>query len=193
MGQEFWLGAAAGAVILAVLMAGLLLIMGGGRTGLGLKTLGRVLTDKEFADKVRPMLAALPEPPKPVRPSGEPLRMLVLLQREGRLVDFLLEDISGAADAQIGVAVREMHRKCQEALKKALDLEPVLPGNENDTVTVPAGFDPSAVRLTGNVAGSPPFRGTLIHPGWRVKTMRIAAPPAGADELVLAPAEVEIS
>jgi len=78
------------------------------------------------------------------------------------------------------------------AIKKALDLEPVLPNNENDSVEIPAGFDPSAIRLTGNVAGQPPFRGALIHPGWRVKQMRLPAPPEGADDLVLAAAEVEI-
>ena len=192
MGQEFWLGATAGAVILAVLVTGLLLVVGGGRTGLALKALGKTLSDKVFAEKVRPLLATTIEAPKPTKPSGVPLRVLALLQREGRLLDFLMEDISGAADAQVGFGVREMHRKCQETLKKALDLEPVLPNNENDTVEVPAGFDPSAVRLTGNVAGQPPFRGTLIHPGWRVRALRIAAPPEGADELVLAPAEVEI-
>lgn len=192
MGQEFWLGASAGAVILAVLLAGLLLVMGGSRTGLALKALGRTLRDQQFADKVKPLLVTVIEPPKPVKPSGAPLRMLMILQREGRLLDFLMEDISGAADAQVGFGVREMHRKCQDAIKKAIDLEPVLPGNENDTVTVSAGFDPSAIRLTGNVAGSPPFRGALIHPGWRVKAMRIATPPEGADEMVLAPAEVEI-
>ncbi len=190
MGQDFWLGASAGAAILAVLVAGVLLVVGGGRTSLGLKALGRTLSDKIFAEKIRPMLAG--EPPKPRKPSGEPLRMLALLQREGRLLDFLLEDISAAPDAQVGFGVREMHRKCQEALKKALDLAPVLPNNEMESVDVPAGFDPSAVRLTGNVAGQPPFRGTLIHPGWRVTAMRVAAPPEGADEMVLAAAEVEI-
>jgi hypothetical protein len=192
MGQEFWLGASAGAVILAALVTLLLFAVGGGRTGLALKALGRTLSDKVFAEKVKPLLGAPAEAPKPAKPDGRPLRMLALLQREGRLLDFLMEDISGAPDAQVGFGVREMHRKCQEALRKALDLAPVLPNNENDTVEVAAGFDPSAVRLTGNVAGQPPFRGTLIHPGWRVSAMRVAAPPEGADEMVLAPAEVEI-
>jgi hypothetical protein len=190
MEQQFWLGATTGAVILAASVAGLLTIVGGARTGLALKALGHTLRDKAFAAKIKPML--VPEPPKPKKPSGEPLRMLALLQREGRLLDFLMEDISGAPDAQVGFGVREMHRKCQTALKKALDLAPVLPSNEMETVEVPAGFDPSAVRLTGNVAGQPPFRGTLIHPGWRVTAMRVASLPEGADEMVLAPAEVEI-
>jgi hypothetical protein len=192
MGQEFWLGAATGAVILAVLVAVMLFVMGKGRAGLGLKCLSRVMADPQYADKVKALLTPVVETPKPTRPSGVPLRMLTLLQREGRLLDFLMEDISGAPDAQVGYGVREMHQKCQAAVKKALDLEPVLPNNENESVEVPAGFDPSAIRLTGNVAGQPPFRGTLIHPGWRVRQMRLSAPPEGSDDLVLAAAEVEI-
>ncbi|MCX7701575.1 MAG: DUF2760 domain-containing protein [Gemmataceae bacterium] len=193
MGQEFWYGATAGAVVLTVLLLGLLYLLGGSRTGLGLKALARTLRDPGFAEKIQPLLAPpRVEPTKPTRPSGVPIRLLALLQREGRLLDFLMEDISAASDAQIGVAVREVHRKCQEALKKALDLEPILSQRENETVEVPAGFDPSAIRVTGNVAGQPPFRGTLIHAGWRVKAIRLHSPPEGADELVVAPAEVEI-
>ncbi len=167
MGQEFWIGLAAGAAAGAV-VAGLLVY---------------------FAVR-KP--APKPEPPKPIKPSGAPLRMLTLLQREGRLLDFLMEDISGAPDAQVGFGVREMHRKCQDAIKKALDLEPVLPNNEDETVEIKAGFDPAAIRLTGNVAGQPPFRGRLIHPGWRVRSIRVPAPPEGADEFLIAPAEVEM-
>jgi len=82
-------------------------------------------------------------------------------QRDGRLVDFLLEDVQAYPDAQIGAAVRDIHRKCQAALKEHLVLEPVLNQQEGATVEVPPGFDPSAVRLTGNVTGQPPFRGVL--------------------------------
>ncbi|MFL5340439.1 MAG: DUF2760 domain-containing protein [Gemmataceae bacterium] len=192
MSQEFWLGASAGAVILAVLVVGMLFVTGGPRVGLGLKALGRTLKSPEFAARIEPLLNLRPEPPKPVKPSGAPLRMLAVLQREGRLVDFLMEDITGYPDAQVGFAVREMHKQCQEALKKALDLEPVLPQQQDETVEVAAGFDPSAVRLTGNVTGTPPFKGTVKHQGWRVKQMRVAAPPEGVDEFVLMPAEVEM-
>ena len=88
--------------------------------------------------------------------------------------------------------MRELHRKAQAALKEHLTLEPVLSQKEEETVEVPAGFDPSAIRLTGNVSGNPPFRGTLKHHGWRVKDYKLAAPPEGQDEFVVAPAEVEI-
>jgi len=132
-------------------------------------------------------------PPAPPKPTAEPLRLIGLLQREGRLVDFLLEDVSGATDAQLGAGVREIHRKCQKLLKEHLVLEPVMGQDEGQQVTVPAGFDPSAVRLTGNVTGQPPFTGTLQHRGWRVKEIRLAKPPAGQDEFVIMPAEVELA
>ena len=68
----------------------------------------------------------------------------------------------------------------------------VLPQAEGATVEIASGFDPSAVRLTGNVTGQPPFRGTLQHHGWRVKQIKLAPPPEGQDEFVLMPAEVEL-
>src|SRR5438270_2123344 len=129
-----------------------------------------------------------PPPPQPPKRSAEPLRLLSLLQREGRVLDFFLEDISGAPDDLVGAGVRELHRKAQTVLKEHLTLEPVLPQREEETVEVPAGFDPSAIRLTGNVSGNPPFKGTLKHHGWRVKDYKLAAPPEGQDEFVMAPA-----
>lgn len=153
----------------------------------------RVLRDDALAIKVEAFLhPPPPPPPAPVKPDGRPVRLLALLQREGRLLDFLLEDIQGLPDAQIGAAVRDIHRQSQTALKEHVILEPVMSQPENSSVEVPAGFDPSAIRLTGNVTGQPPFRGTLQHHGWRVKEIKLATPPEGQDEMVLMPAEVEL-
>ncbi|MBM4071403.1 MAG: DUF2760 domain-containing protein [Planctomycetes bacterium] len=151
----------------------------------------RILRNKDFADKIEPLLAPS-EPARAPKLSGVPLRMLALLQREGRLVDFLLEDIDAYSNDQVGAAVRDIHRQCQHALKEHLVLEPVLPSAEGDTVEVPAGFDPSAIQLTGNVTGQPPFRGALRHHGWRAKDIKLAPLPTGQDDLVLHPAEVEL-
>jgi len=179
-----------------VVLGVLILLAGGGnagRIGLAFSAFARTLRDQEFAGKVEPLL----QPPAPTetgppKPSGEPLRLLALLQRDGRLLDFLLEDIQAYADAQIGAAVRDIHRQCQAALKEHLVLEPVVAKSEGDTVEVPPGFDPSAIRLTGNVTGQPPFRGTLQHHGWRAKEIKLAPRPEGQDQLVLMPAEVEL-
>src|SRR5262249_43579911 len=139
------------------------------------------------AARIKPILEPPPpEPAKPPKLSGEPLRLITLLQREGRLIDFLLEDLSGAGDEQVAAGVRELHRKAQAVLKERLTLERILPGEEDQPVEVPAGFDPSAVTLTGNVTGKPPFRGTLKHHGWRVKAYNLPAPPPGQHDLVVA-------
>ena len=152
----------------------------------------RYLGDPDFAAKVQ-ALDVPPRPPEPPKPSGEPLRLLALLQREGRRLDFLLEDIQAYPDEQIGAAVRDIHRNCHKAVADHLVLRPVLKGQEGEPVEVPPGFDPSAVRLTGNVTGQPPFRGTLRHHGWRVAEIKLAKPPEGQDEFVVQPAEVELS
>jgi Domain of unknown function (DUF2760) len=183
------------AVVIVVALLVLLAVGKGSlaRLGLAWRAFCRVLGDPALAEKVRPVLGpAAAEPAKPARRSAEPLRLLALLQREGRLLDFLLEDIGQASDEQVGAGVRELHRKAQVVIKEHLVLEPVLPQGEGATVEVPAGFDPSAVRLTGNVTGQPPFHGTLQHHGWRVKDYTLEPPPQGQDEFVVAPAEVEL-
>jgi hypothetical protein len=142
----------------------------------------------------RPAIEATPPtPPQPTKPSGAPLRILTLLQSEARLFDFLMEDISGVEDKTIGAAVKSIQAKAQAALKQHLVLEPVMAESEGSNVTIPAGFDPSAVRVLGNVTGSPPFTGQLQHAGWRVKEIKLAAPAAGVDEFVIQPAEVQLN
>jgi Domain of unknown function (DUF2760) len=158
-----------------------------GRVSLARRAGFRIFRDAAFAAKVQDLLE-----PKPPKPSGEAVRILALLQREGRLLDFLLEDVQAYTNDQIGAAVRDIHKSCQHALKEHVVLGPVIAKQEGDNVEVPAGFDPSAIRLTGNVTGDPPFRGTLRHHGWRVKELKLSPPPEGQDELVLQPAEVEL-
>src|SRR5205807_739986 len=144
-----------------VVLAIAVLVLGGFdvyRIGTAFRAFWHALRSRAFADRVQPLLVPVEEKkPAPPRPSGAPLRLLALLQREGRLLDFLLEDIQAYADADIGAAVRDIHRKCQAALKEHLILEPVVTQPEQATVDIPSGFDPSAVRLTGNVTGQPPF------------------------------------
>lgn len=182
----------------AVLKLAFLFVMGGlsfARLGQAISVFFQVLGNAEAARKVGAILTEekKPEPVKlPPKLSGEPIRLLTLLQREGRLLDFLLEDIAAASDDQIGAGVREIHKKSQSVLREHLTLEPILSGEEETQVEVPAGFDPSAIRLTGNVTGQPPFRGILKHHGWRVRAYKLPAPGGGVDELVVAPAEVEL-
>jgi hypothetical protein len=152
--------------------------------------------------------AQLPRPevqgPREAREAREPkvsaaqhhrdgaLALLALLQREGRLVDFLREPLDGFSDADIGAAARDVHRGCRKVLDQHLSLEPVMPGEEEAKVAVPKGFDPAEIRLIGEAKGEPPFRGTLRHHGWRVVDARLPILADGVDRRVIAPAEVEL-
>lgn len=119
------------------------------------------------------------------------LSLLAWLQREGRLIDFLREDIDGYDDDQIGAAVRAIHKGCRKVLDEALELERILEGEEESPVTVPVGFDPVAISLSGKVAGEPPFKGTLMHHGWRTSAVKVPVSET-VDTRVLAAAEVEL-
>jgi hypothetical protein len=136
-------------------------------------------------------VAAKPAAPAPDRGEAA-LRLLALLQQEGRLVDFLEEDLAPYSDTQVGSAVRAIHGGCRAVLKERLELAPILPGVEGATVTVERGFDPAAVRVTGNVRGEPPYQGVLRHPGWRSAAFRMPDTTGDRDSTILAPAEVEV-
>lgn len=188
--EMFLGGLAAGLIVGGAAAYFLLLQMAGGKKSydLGVKVGKKAAGDAEFAKKVEQLFV----PPPPPKPSGEPVRLLGVLQREARLLDFLMENVQQYQDDQIGASVRDIHAKAQAALKKHVTLEPVLPNEEGSQVTVQAGFDPSAIRLVGNVTGKPPFKGTLQHAGWRAKAIDLPKPPEGQDEFVLMPAEVEL-
>lgn len=127
-----------------------------------------------------------------VRTEVGALQLLALFQREGRLVDFLNESIDSYDDAAIGAAVRDIHRGCKKVLAEHLGLSPVLDGAEDEAITVDKGFDPGKIRLVGNVAGEPPFKGTLRHHGWRAVKVAMPTLSDGVDPMVVAPAEVEL-
>ncbi len=152
---------------------------------LGWAALWKSWTEPAFAGRVDALIQQAP--------TGPDLRVLAVLQRDGRLVDFLQEEIDGFSDAQIGAAVRDIHRDCRKSLRNYLTVTPVFPGEDESEVVVPPDFDPASIRLTGNVAGGPPFRGILKHHGWRVEAVHLPAIPGARDDsAILAPAEVEI-
>jgi hypothetical protein len=161
----------------------------------------RIVFDAQFAGKVAALRQdgelpghggrpALPRnDPRPAA-AGPALHLLSLLQREGRLIDFCEEEIAAFSDAQVGAAARTVHDGCRKALRDAFSFAPVRDEPESSQITLDGGFDPRAVRLTGNVAGNPPFTGVLRHHGWKVVESRMPAAPA--DSSVVAPAEVEL-
>jgi hypothetical protein len=130
--------------------------------------------------------------PEPAPEVGSALALLALLQREGRLLDFLEQDIADFDDDDVGSAARVVHEGCRRALRASGQLEPVRDEEEESSVEVPKGYDPSAIKLTGAVSGKPPFVGVLKHRGWRVRDLSLPSPMEGHDATVVAAAEVEL-
>lgn len=120
------------------------------------------------------------------------LSLLALLQREGRFVDFVQQDMAAFGDDEIGAAARVVQAGCRKALAEHARIEPVRDEKEGDRVELKTGYDPSTVKLVGNVKGEPPFQGALLHRGWRAGKLSLPEPVTGHDVHVLAPAEVEL-
>jgi hypothetical protein len=158
----------------------------------------RIWFNRELAERVRAVTTSdsphEPAQPRRVSDEGErgAARLLAVLQREGRLVDFLREDLSGYDDGQVGAAVRAVHAGCRKALEEFVTFVPVMEGEEGSPVQVEAEFDASAVRLVGDVQGDPPFSGSLTHHGWRAETIALPELPESMDPMIVAPAEVEV-
>lgn len=142
-----------------------------------------------------PPAPVAPPPPAPVLREATPdaaLQLLALLQREARLIDFVQESLAGHADADIGAAARLVHEGCRKVLNEHFQIEPVRTEAEGSRITLPAGFEASAVKLTGNVVGQPPFTGTLNHRGWKAAAVKLPKLTEKHDARVLAQAEVEL-
>jgi Domain of unknown function (DUF2760) len=163
----------------------------------------KVLFDGAFAARVwsvrqdaAPSLPKRAEPPAfeppAKREDRSALQLLSLLQREGRLVDFLQQDIAAFPDADVGAAARVVHEGCRRALKSHAEITPVRSEDEGARVQLPAGFDADAVKLVGEVRGEPPYAGVLRHRGWRAVKLQLPSVVGDFDARILAPAEVEL-
>lgn len=166
----------------------------------------RVLFDGAFAARASAVREAMPAPPPAVLPpktaeKAPPpdagfeegaLALLALLQRDGRFVDFLEQDVATFSDADVGTAARVVHEGCRRALREHVTIVASCKEEEGATLEVEAGFDPNRMKLTGNVSGKGPWRGTVRHRGWIAEKMSLPEPMAGHDARALAPAEVEL-
>ncbi len=122
------------------------------------------------------------------------VNFLSILQEKGRLVDFLMDDITGYSDAQVGAAGRVLHEGCRGVLMEHVGIRPIREEGEGSRVTVPVHHAPDDYRLVGRIMGEAPFRGTLIHHGWRAEWVKLPRLVRNADRLpTIAPAEVEIA
>lgn len=140
----------------------------------------------------KPVEVAKPAEPPAHQVHASGLMVLSMLQREGRFIDFLQEEVAGFSDAEVGAVARVVHEGCRKVLRQYVSLESVMKDGEGARVNVPTGFDANRIRLTGNIAGNPPFSGTLKHQGWAVTEVKLPKPAEGLDARVLQAAEVEL-
>ena len=155
---------------------------------------------KASAPQLPPAAATVPmppcaPPPPPPRAEAEIVAFLALLQEQGRLVDFVKEDVAAASDQQLGAAARVVHAGCRKVLEEYFDIATVQTGNEGDKVVLASGYDAAAHRLLGAVSENPPYSGKLLHPGWVARSVKLPRVTGTTDQRpwpVLAPAEVEL-
>lgn len=127
---------------------------------------------------------------------AEIVNFLGVLQEQGRLVDFLMDDIATYDDAQIGSAARVVHQGCREILEQYFEIAPVFQGDEGAPTELTANFSPEEFRIIGSAIGEPPYSGTVVHRGWR--TSKVGIPrvitdvESRAQHDIIAPAQVEI-
>jgi len=143
--------------------------------------------------KAKPAVPPPPEPPK-VKLTDGALQILQTLQRDARLVDFLMEDIASYADEQVGAAVRSIHADSKASLVRHITLAPVIDGVEgtNHKLDSSKAPDPNRIKLIGNVpASGKASGGTLRHRGWQATSVNL--PAIGKQDVsIIAPAEIEI-
>lgn len=119
------------------------------------------------------------------------IQLLGELQKEGRLLDFLEEDLSQYGDEEIGSSVRSIHEGLKKAIVKILEKEKVINQEEESSYRVNSDYNASEIKLSGQVSDKFPLKGILVHPGWKVSKMNLPERPRQAEEVIV-PAEVEI-
>lgn len=124
---------------------------------------------------------------------AEVITVISALQSKGRLVDFLMDDISKYSDAQVGAAARVVHQGCKGAFDELFTVEPVASENEGATVSVPADAAEN-YRLSGSVTGEGPHSGKLVHKGWKASRVNLPRVIKSEDGKLppIAPAQVEV-
>jgi hypothetical protein len=139
------------------------------------------------AERTEPPPAVLPP-----SPDTGALVLLSLLQAEGRFVDFVQQDIAAFSDGDVGAVARVVHSGCRKVLSAHLRIAAIRAESEGQLVALEPGFDPSRIKLTGNVAGTGRLSGVLRHRGWQATDVHLPTVIDRAGTLVLAPAEVEL-
>ena len=176
------------------------------------KAFFKLLANRELSDSFQklldgellPKIAQSPSPPtvkprsseapaKPAPTRSDAISLLAALQRESRLLDIVNEPLEDYSDAQVGAASRDVLKSSGKVIERMFGLVPLTEAAEGSQIETPAEFDSAEYRLTGNVSGTAPFRGSVAHHGW--KATRCEVPQwtgNSASAMIVAPIELEI-
>ena len=200
----------AAAAILLVIVNGLILIPATAGHTVPIASLALVLAllvlvfsfiGEKSGEPARPVETATPgpvsvsiQPPEPSanQAEAEIVAFFGLLQEKGRLVDFLMDDITPYEDAEVGAAARVIHQGCRQVLQEHFKISAISEAREGTQVTLPAGYSADQYRLVGKLTGEPPFTGTLLHKGWKTEFVKLPRIINTERLPSIAPAEVEL-
>lgn len=144
---------------------------------------GESALEPQPAPEARPTFSASPE---------QAIQLMGLFQKEGRLLDFLQEDIAPYSNEEVGAAIRDIHSGCNKVLAEHFAIRRVVTETEGSQFEVNEGFDPSAIEILGAPESKAPYKGELVHAGWYVDEVNLPSLAEGADPNVIAPAQVEV-
>ena len=135
-----------------------------------------------------------PVPGEGNRAEAEIVSFLAIFQERGRLIDFLMDDITTYDDAQVGAAARVVHQGCKAALEEHFSIRPIREESEGSSVTIPARYAADEYRLIGKISGPGAFSGTLLHHGWKTDSVNLPRLVRTDPNRLptIAPAEVEL-
>lgn len=180
-----------------------------GRVGVAFRVFWAALTNMAAAGRLESALAVpslpnvntaeKPQPPASAPSVGRPARsealtLLAALQREARLVDLIKQPLADFSDEEIGAAARNVLGDSAAVLDRFFGLRPVTDQAEGTGCDVPGEHDPACYKLSGRVEGAGPFRGSVVHPGWKATAVNLPVWTGSKDSaLIVAPAEIEVS
>jgi hypothetical protein len=195
--KDFQTGMVAGAIIVMIALFLVLILSAFGKKKKKIKAVETKDVPDENIEKIKNLKLELDKITNESKLKVEEsftegaLYSLVLLQREGRFVDFIKENIDAFEDAQIGAAVRQIHTGCKKVLDENFNVKPLFDKTEGEKISLNENFDPSEIKMSGNVPEKAPYSGELRHKGWKSEKVKLPKRTGKANVKVVYPAEIE--
>jgi hypothetical protein len=126
---------------------------------------------------------------------AEILHLMRLLQEKGRLVDFLMEDITSYQDNQVASAARVVHQGCRNLLQQYFEIASIHDAPEGAEIDLNGDFDRQRYRLLGSIPKADSYRGKVVHRGWQTKSIKLPRVQDEEESLntnVISPVDVEV-